>query len=58
MQLLGINAKKSEISQLLAEVDSDGSGEVEYPEFIQIMTSTLAKLSAKKEDEGSGSTQV
>lgn len=53
LQLLGIQANRAEISELLAEVDSDGSGEVEYPEFIQIMTSTLAKLSERKEQEGS-----
>lgn len=33
-------------------------GEVEYPEFIEIMTSTLSKLSVKKEEEGAGGSQV
>jgi hypothetical protein len=31
---------------------------VEYPEFIEIMTSTLSKLAHKKEEEGSGASQV
>jgi hypothetical protein len=58
LQLLGLQVKRAEISELLAEVDSDGSGEVEYPEFIEIMTSTLAKLAEKKEEEGSAGNQV
>lgn len=33
---------------MMAEVDYDGSGEVEYPEFIEIMTSSLAKLQESK----------
>jgi Ca2+-binding EF-hand superfamily protein len=57
-QLLGLHVKRAEIGELLAEVDSDGSGEVEYPEFIEIMTSTLAKLAEKKEQEGSAGNQV
>lgn len=33
---------------MMAEVDYDGSGEVEYPEFVEIMTSSLAKLHESK----------
>ncbi|KAH7296669.1 hypothetical protein KP509_26G033400 [Ceratopteris richardii] len=36
-----MRVKKSEVEKMLAEVDADGSGEVEYPEFVQIMTSKL-----------------
>ncbi|KAG2424197.1 hypothetical protein HXX76_014730 [Chlamydomonas incerta] len=49
-KLLGIRMKRAELSALLAEVDHDGSGEVEYPEFLEIMTVTLQRLS---EEEGS-----
>lgn len=52
VQLLGLNVKKSDIEDKLAEVDLDGSGEVEYPEFIEIMTTTLNKIAQKKEEEG------
>ena len=46
----GIRMKRAELSALLAEVDHDGSGEVEYPEFLEIMTVTLQRLA---EEEGS-----
>jgi hypothetical protein len=31
---------------------------VEYPEFIEIMTSTLSKLASKREEEGASANQV
>ncbi|EFJ50336.1 hypothetical protein VOLCADRAFT_35532, partial [Volvox carteri f. nagariensis] len=49
-KLLGIKMKRAELAQLLAEVDHDGSGEVEYPEFLEIMTVTLQRLA--EEDDG------
>ncbi|GLI60317.1 hypothetical protein VaNZ11_002433, partial [Volvox africanus] len=48
-KLLGIRMKRTELAQLLAEVDHDGSGEVEYPEFLEIMTVTLQRL-AEEDD--------
>jgi len=48
-KLLGIRMKKSEIEELLAEVDHDGSGEVEYLEFLEIMTTTLQRLAEERE---------
>jgi len=35
--------------RILEEVDDDGSGEVEYAEFVEIMTSTLVKLAEKQQ---------
>ena len=53
-KLLGMKVTKKEVAALLEEVDKDGSGEVEYPEFLEIMTCTLTKLAQEKE-EGEGS---
>ncbi|KAG2424198.1 hypothetical protein HXX76_014731 [Chlamydomonas incerta] len=47
----GIRMKRAELSALLAEVDHDGSGKVEYPEFLEIMTVTLQRLSEEKGSE-------
>lgn len=57
-KLLGLDVTKSEIGAMLDEVDEDGSGEVEYPEFIEIMTHTLSKLAHKKEEDGQAGNQV
>jgi hypothetical protein len=43
--------KRAELSALLSEVDHDGSGEVEYPEFLEIMTVTLQRLSEEEDSE-------
>jgi hypothetical protein len=43
----------SELTELLAEVDRDGSGEVEYLEFVEIMTTTLQRLAEREVEEGS-----
>lgn len=44
------------MEQMMAEVDYDGSGEVEYPEFVEIMTSSLAKLQESKRQGTQGRT--
>lgn len=49
---------KGEIEGMLAEVDHDGSGEVEYPEFLEIMTTTLAALEARRMEEGTADSSV
>ena len=43
--------KRSEVTALLEEVDKDGSGEVDYDEFLQIMTTTLGRHAEDKPDE-------
>lgn len=50
--------KKSEVVQLLEEVDKDGSGEVDYSEFLQIMTTTLGRNADEKEAAGQGASQA
>lgn len=58
-KLLGIHMKKAELGELLNEVDHDGSGEVEYLEFLEIMTTTLQRLAEEREaDETQGEGQV
>ncbi|KAL2634804.1 hypothetical protein R1flu_006283 [Riccia fluitans] len=47
--VLGIRTKRSEMEEMLAEVDADGSGEVEYAEFVQIMTTKMDARSQEQE---------
>lgn len=49
--------KRSEVVALIEEVDKDGSGEVDYCEFLQIMTTTLGKNAESNEDNGSNGAQ-
>lgn len=37
MDLLGMKIKPEELDQLIREIDSDGSGEVDFEEFLQVM---------------------
>ncbi|PRW60018.1 EF hand [Chlorella sorokiniana] len=53
-KLLGLSVSRREVEAMLAEVDRDGSGEVEYAEFLEIMTIQLAKLAEQKEAAASG----
>jgi hypothetical protein len=45
-------------ASLLAPQPHPPPGEVEYPEFVEIMTTTLAKLEHKKEEEGGSAPPV
>merc|ERR1711977_702552 len=38
MKALGGEPKPGEIEKMIADVDDDGSGEIGYPEFLQMMT--------------------
>jgi centrin-1 len=38
MRALGFEPKKEEIKKMIAEVDSDGSGTIDYDEFLQVCT--------------------
>jgi calcium-binding protein CML len=35
---LGIEAKAQAVYQMIAELDKDGSGQIEFPEFFYMMT--------------------
>ena len=48
-------AQPSLMQELLDDVDRDGSGECEYPEFVEIMTISLSRI--REEQEKSGETQ-
>merc|ERR1719498_2048925 len=41
MRSLGRNPTREELEAMIAEVDEDGSGEIEFPEFIKLMASKL-----------------
>ena len=42
MQSLGFEAKNQTIYQMIKDIDKDDSGEIDFDEFLQLMTSRLA----------------
>ena len=48
MKSLGIDVGKDELRRMMQEVDDDGSGNIEFPEFLELMTGQMgeAKVSS------------
>lgn len=46
---LGIADTKDEIDRLVAQIDVDGSGEIEYGEFLEVMTSLMSQRDSAAE---------
>ena len=49
MKALGVFLKKEELIDYMRKVDSDGTGTVDFVEFLCLMTELLAKRDAKEE---------
>ena len=49
MKALGIKVDKDELKKMILEVDADQSGEIEFPEFLQMMTGKMASNDTKEE---------
>ena len=51
MKALGIKVDKAELKKMITDVDEDGSGEIELPEFIQMMTAKMGDSDTREEIE-------
>eukprot|EP00322_Chrysochromulina_rotalis_P024764 CAMPEP_0115862106 /NCGR_PEP_ID=MMETSP0287-20121206/18004_1 /TAXON_ID=412157 /ORGANISM="Chrysochromulina rotalis, Strain UIO044" /LENGTH=173 /DNA_ID=CAMNT_0003316515 /DNA_START=58 /DNA_END=579 /DNA_ORIENTATION=+ len=49
MKALQIKVDKDELKKMILEVDSDQSGEIEFPEFLQMMTGKMASGDTREE---------
>ncbi|EED93263.1 centrin-like protein [Thalassiosira pseudonana CCMP1335] len=49
MQSLGFDAKNQTIYQMIKDIDKDGTGEIEFDEFLDLMTSRLAGSDSKED---------
>lgn len=45
MQSLGFEAKNQTIYQMIADIDKDGSGTIDFDEFLDMMTAKMVSLS-------------
>merc|ERR1712078_643510 len=49
MRALGFEPKKEEIQKMISDVDDDGSGSIEYEEFLKMMTHKILNRDPKDE---------
>lgn len=47
MKLLGLRATPSEVAAMLDSVGSEAGGEIDYPQFVEIMTDILTRPPAE-----------
>jgi hypothetical protein len=43
MIALGVNPKKAQVKSMIKEVDKDGSGEIDFPEFLHMMAPLMTR---------------
>ena len=46
---LGFEPKKEEIKKMISDIDKDGSGTIDFDEFLQMMTSKMGERDSKEE---------
>ena len=51
MKALGVKVDKDELRKMITDVDEDGSGSVELPEFITMMTAKMSDSDSREEIE-------
>ena len=49
MKALGVVVKKEELRKMITDVDADGSGSVEFPEFLTMMTAKMNDNDSREE---------
>ena len=49
MRALGFEPKKEEIKKMIADIDKDGSGTIDFEEFLQMMTAKMGDNDTRAE---------
>lgn len=49
MRALGFEPKKEEIKKMIADIDNDGSGTIDFDEFLQMMTAKMSEKDSREE---------
>ncbi len=50
MRALGFQVKKADVRKMIAEVDKDDSGAIDFDEFVEMMTGKMVSLSCNGHD--------
>merc|ERR1711924_542712 len=51
MKSLGFDVKHAVVFQMIAELDADGSGEIEFEEFLDMMTARISDKNSREDIE-------
>lgn len=46
---LGFEPKKEEVKKMIADIDKDGSGTIDFEEFLTMMTAKMGERDSKEE---------
>ena len=49
MRALGFEPKKEELKKMISDIDKDGSGQIDFHEFLDLMTSKMSERDSKEE---------
>ncbi len=49
MRALGFEPKKEEIKKMISDIDKDGSGTIDFSEFLEMMTAKMSEKDSKEE---------
>ena len=44
MRALGFEPKKEEIKKMISDIDTDGSGNIDFQEFLEMMTAKMVRF--------------
>lgn len=50
MRALGFEPKKEEIKRMVSEVDKDGTGKIDFNDFLTVMTQKMVSISQLRND--------
>jgi centrin-1 len=49
MRALGFEPKKEEIKKMISDIDKDGSGTIDFSDFLEMMTSKMSERDSREE---------
>ena len=49
MRALGFEPKKEELKKMISDIDKDGSGQIDFAEFLDMMTQKMSERDSKEE---------
>merc|ERR1712025_1505282 len=51
MRALGFEIKKEELKKMIADIDNDGNGDIDFAEFLEMMTGKMGEKDSREDIE-------